>query len=311
MTDLEQDSANASLNNGDHSPAETRQGIILIVVGLSIASLAGAIMKILTEDLSALQITWIRFFGYALIMLPIVMIRFGRPALRPARPGIQVIRGITMAAATVAFITGVQTVDFADAIAILYAYPFLLVLLAVLFLGERVHTAGWIGIIGGFVGVLLVMRPEFKSFNSGTLWVLLSAIIISIQLALNRKLGTLSHPLVTSLWGAVTASIILSLFLAFHWQPIGSDNLWLIAVLIICGGLSQTMIVFSFARATASALAPFTYFEIVAAVAIGYFMFGTLPVWISWAGIFLITVSGLIVARSLPSREAPQRNPKI
>jgi drug/metabolite transporter (DMT)-like permease len=311
MTDLKQDSANASLNIGDHSPAETRQGIILIVVGLSIASLAGAIMKILTEDLSALQITWIRFFGYALIMLPIVMIRFGRPALRPARPGIQVIRGITMAAATVAFITGVQTVDFADAIAILYAYPFLLVLLAVLFLGERVHTAGWIGIIGGFVGVLLVMRPEFKSFNSGTLWVFLSAIIISIQLALNRKLGTLSHPLVTSLWGAVTASIILSFFLAFHWQPIGSDNLGLIAVLIICGGLSQTMIVFSFAKATASALAPFTYFEIVAAVAIGYFMFGTLPVWISWAGIFLITVSGLIVARSLPSREAPQRSPKI
>ncbi len=311
MTDLKQDSANASLNIGDHSPAETRQGIILIVVGLSIASLAGAIMKILTEDLSALQITWIRFFGYALIMLPIVMIRFGRPALRPARPGIQVIRGITMAAATVAFITGVQTVDFADAIAILYAYPFLLVLLAVLFLGERVHTAGWIGIIGGFVGVLLVMRPEFKSFNSGTLWVLLSAIIISIQLALNRKLGTLSHPLVTSLWGAVTASIILSFFLAFHWQPIGSDNLWLIAVLIICGGLSQTMIVFSFAKATASALAPFTYFEIVAAVAIGYFMFGTLPAWISWAGIFLITLSGLIVARSLPSREAPQRSPKI
>jgi len=311
MTDLKQDSANTSFNNADHSPAETRQGIILIVVGLSIASLAGAIMKILANDLSAIQITWIRFFGYAMIMLPIVMIRFGRPALKPARPGIQVIRGITMAAATVAFITGVQTVDFADAIAILYAYPFLLVLLAVLFLGERVHTAGWLGIVGGFIGVLLVMRPEFKSFNSGTLWVFLAAIVISIQLALNRKLGTLSHPLVTSLWGAVTASIVLSFFLAFHWQPIGSDNLWLIAVLIICGSLSQTLIVFSFARATASALAPFTYFEIVAAVAIGYFMFGTLPVWISWAGIFLITVSGLIVARSLPSREAPQRSPKI
>ena len=89
------------------------------------------------------------------------------------------------------------------------------------------------------------------------------------------------------------------------------DKLWLIAALIICGGLSQTMIVFSFSRATASTLAPFTYFEIVAAVAIGFLMFGTLPVWISWLGIFLITVGGYIVARSLPSREVPQRNPKI
>jgi drug/metabolite transporter (DMT)-like permease len=55
----------------------------------------------------------------------------------------------------------------------------------------------------------------------------------------------------------------------------------------------------------------FTYFEIVAAVAIGYLMFGTLPIWISWLGIFLITLSGYIVARSLPGREAPQRGPKI
>ena len=174
MTNLKENTSNSSFNNHDHSPADTRQGIILIVLGLSIASLAGGFMKILVADLSAIQITWIRFFGYALIMLPIVMIRFGRQALKPARPGIQVIRGISMAAATVAFITGVQTVDFADAIAILYAYPFLLVLLAVLFLGERVHTAGWIGIVGGFIGVLLVMRPEFKSLNSGTLWVFFS-----------------------------------------------------------------------------------------------------------------------------------------
>jgi drug/metabolite transporter (DMT)-like permease len=311
MTNVKENAGNSSFNNHHHSPAETRQGIILIVLGLSIASLAGAFMKILSADLSAIQITWIRFFGFAMIMLPIVVIRFGRPALKPARPGIQVIRGVSMAAATVAFITGVQTVDFADAIAILYAYPFLLVLLAVLFLGERVHTAGWLGIVGGFIGVLLVMRPEFKNFNSGTLWIFLSAIVISIQMALNRKLGTLSHPLVISLWGAATATIVLLFFLPFHWQPIGMDKLGLIAVLIICGGASQTLVVFSFSRATASTLAPFTYFEIVAAVVIGYLMFGTLPIWISWLGIFLITLSGYIVARSLPGREAPQRSPKI
>jgi len=311
MTSVKENSGNSYFNNHDHSPAQTRQGIILIVLGLSIASLAGAFMKILSADLSAIQITWIRFFGYAMIMLPIVVIRFGRQALKPARPGIQVIRGVSMAAGTVTFITGVQTVDFADAIAILYAYPFLLVLLAVLFLGERVQTAGWLGVIGGFIGVLLVMRPEFRSLNSGTLWVFLGAVIISIQMALNRKLGTLSHPLVISMWGAATASIVLLFFLPYHWQPISMDKLWLIAALIICGGVSQTLVVFSFSRAAASTLAPFTYFEIVAAVAIGYLMFGTLPIWISWVGIFLITGSGFIVARSLPGREGPQRIPKI
>jgi drug/metabolite transporter (DMT)-like permease len=299
------------LNNYDHNPAHTRQGIIFIIIGLALASLAGAVMKMLSDDLSVVQITWFRFFGFALIMLPIVMARFGGAALKPARPGMQVIRGISMVAGTSTFIIGVQTVEFADAIAILYAYPFLLILLAVLFLGEHVRPSGWVGVVGGFIGVLLVMRPEFRNLNTGTLWIFTCAIIISIQLALNRKLGTLSHPLVTSLWGAVTASIILSFFLPFNWQPVNMDKLWLIAVLIICGAASQTLMVFSFSKAAASTLAPFTYFEIVAAVFIGYFVFGTLPTWISWAGIILITVSGLIVARSLPGRNTSQRSPKI
>jgi drug/metabolite transporter (DMT)-like permease len=291
--------------------AHSRQGIIFVIVGLSIASLNGALMKLLTDDLSVIQITWFRFFGFALIMLPIVLHRFGRSALKPARPGIQIMRGLSMVVGTIAFVTGVQTVDFADAIAILYAYPFLLILLAVLFLGERVHWTVWLGVIGGFLGVLLVMRPEFKTINTGTFYVFLSALIVSIQMALNRKLGTISHPLITTLWGAVVTTCVLSLFLPFYWQPVSSDLLWVLVLMIICGASSQTLIVYSFSKATASTLAPFTYFEIVAAVAIGYFMFGTLPVWISWIGILLITISGLMVARSLPGRNPPQRQPKI
>jgi drug/metabolite transporter (DMT)-like permease len=292
-------------------PAHSRQGIIYIIVGLSIASLNGAFMKLLTDDLNVIQITWFRFIGFALIMLPIVLHRFGLSALRPARPGIQFFRGLSMVAGTIAFVTGVQTVDFADSIAILYAYPFLLILLAVFFLGEKVQWSGWLGVVGGFIGVLLVMRPEFKTINTGTLYVFLSALIVSIQMALNRKLGTLSHPLITSLWGAVIASTTLSILLPFYWQPVSSDLLWLLGLMIVCGASSQILIVYSFSKATASTLAPFTYFEIVAAVAIGYFMFGTLPVWISWIGILLITFSGLVVARSLPGRNSPKRQPKI
>jgi len=291
--------------------AHNRQGIIFIIVGLSIASLNGALMKLLTSDLSVIQITWFRFTGFALIILPIVLRRFGRSALRPARPGIQIARGLSMVVGTIAFVVGVQTVDFADAIAILYAYPFLLILLAVWFLGERVQWSGWLGVVGGFIGVLLVMRPEFRTINTGTLYVFLSALIVSVQMALNRKLGTLSHPLITSLWGALIACCALSFLLPFYWQPVSSDLLWILGLMIICGASSQILIVYSFSKTTASILAPFTYFEIVAAVAIGYFMFGTLPVWISWIGILLITLSGLVVARSLPGRNSPKRQPKI
>ena len=144
----------------------TRRGIVLVIFGLTLAAVTGAIMKLLSEQLHPVQITWFRFLGFALVLFPVVAMRIGSSALRPGRPWMQVVRGLTMSSATVAFVVGARTVDYADAIAILYAYPFLLTVIAAWFLGEKVKPVGWIGVIGGFLGVLLVMQPEFRSINT-------------------------------------------------------------------------------------------------------------------------------------------------
>ncbi len=289
---------------------DTQLGIAMVMFGLGVAAFTGSMMKFLANDLNAFQITWFRFLGYALILLPIVAIRVGRSAIKPGRIGMQIFRGVTLATATTAFVVGVKTIDFADAIAILYAYPFLITILAVFFLDERVPWIGWIGVIGGFVGVLLVMRPEFDNFNVGSLYVFLCAVIISIQMILNRKLGYRSHPLATSIWGAVVATILLSFIVPFYWQPINLNQFWLLCLMTFTGAVNQTCLVYGFSKAKASTLAPFTYFEIVASVFIGFFMFGTLPDWVSWIGIGLIIASGLLVAHSLAGGHTPRRIPK-
>ncbi len=301
------------MSNNNNAPldASPLRGIVMTVVGLSIAAFAGAIMKLLGDQISAFQVAWFRFAGMSLMLLPYLVWRYGLAGMNPARPVVQLIRGLTMAAGTTSFVIGVQTVDFADAIAILYAYPFLLVVIAVLFLGEKANWSVWIGVTGGFIGVLLVMRPEFDQFNSGNLYIFACAFIISIQLALNRKLSIVSPPLVTAFAGAVCASVALSLTLPGSWQPIPADAWWLIGVLVVSGAINQTLLVFAFAHADASTLAPFTYFEIVSAVTFGYLFFGTLPSAVSWGGILLITAGGIYVARALHVRNIPRRVPKI
>ncbi len=298
-------------NNNVSLDASPLRGIVMTVVGLSIAAFAGAIMKLLGDQISAFQVAWFRFAGMSLMLLPYLVWRYGLAGMNPARPVVQLIRGLTMAAGTTSFVIGVQTVDFADAIAILYAYPFLLVVIAVLFLGEKANWSVWIGVTGGFIGVLLVMRPEFDQFNSGNLYIFACAFIISIQLALNRKLSIVSPPLVTAFAGAVCASVALSLTLPGSWQPVPADAWWLIGVLVVSGAVNQTLLVFAFAHADASTLAPFTYFEIISAVTFGYLFFETLPSAVSWGGILLITAGGIYVARALHVRNIPRRVPKI
>ena len=301
------------VNNQYESPSlpSNTRGIILVVVGLSIAAFAGAIMKLLGDQLSGVQVAWFRFTGMSLILLPYLIWRYGLAGLKPARPMIQLVRGLTMAAATTAFVIGAQTVEYADAIAILYAYPFLLVIIARLFLGEKTSWPLWIGVSGGFIGVLLVMRPDFAELNSGVFYIFFCAVVISIQLALNRKLGIVSPPLVTACAGAVCASVALSFVLPGLWQPIPADAWPYIGLLVVSGAINQTMLVFAFVYADASTLAPFTYFEIVTAGALGYLFFGTLPSLLSWGGIVLISASGIYVARALHVRNISRRVPKI
>jgi len=292
-------------------PSSTLRGIILIMISMAIAAFAGAIMKLLGEQLPAYLVAWFRFLGMSLLLLPYLIWRFGVAGLKPARPWMQVIRGLSMAGATTLFVMGTRTVDYADAIAILYAYPFLLVIVAVLFLNERAGWSVWIGVTSGFVGVVLVIRPEFEEINTGAMLIFLCAVVLSIQLALSRRLGAVSPPLITAFSGAVCATITLTFFLPGNWQAI-PDSAWpYIWVLILSGTANQVLLVYAFADSDASTLAPFTYVEIIAAVTFGYLFFSTLPSVLSWIGIALIAASGIYVARAQRIATISRRVPKI
>ena len=291
--------------------AARRNGILLLLLGLSIAALTGALMKLLTDELSPVLIGWFRFSGAFFVMVPFAVARAGWRAFRPPRPHVQVLRGVLLVFGTVSFMTGVRTLPYADAIAILYIYPFLMTLMAPAILGERVSPVGWLGVFGGFGGVLLVMRPDFGGFNIGALFVIGTGFMVAIQMLLNRKLGVLSDPSVISMWGTLIAALVLSLGLPFVWQPVTLQQLGILALMAVTSALSQTLMILGFSRAPASELAPFTYGEIVAAVLFGFLIFGTLPDAFSWAGIALITVSGVVVARAQAGRTVLRRQPKI
>lgn len=292
----------------DSAPAHS--GILLVVVGLSLAALTGALMKTLTAEMSPLLIGWFRFTGYFLIMLPFALARAGRRAFWPPRPGIQVLRGLFLAVGNISFMFGVRGLDYADAIAILYVYPFLMTLMAPVVLAERVSLTGWAGVFGGFAGVLLVIRPAFGNLDIHALFVLCTGCLVAAQMLMNRKLGVLSDPAVISMWGALIAALVLLTALPLVWIPVNLWQLGILALMAFVSAASQTMMILAFSRAPASDLAPFTYSEIVSAVLIGLVMFGTLPDALSWGGMGLIILSGVVVARA-QGRMVLRRQPKI
>ena len=290
-------------------PTETA-AIIIMVVALGLAALSGALMKILTETMSPPLVSWFRFVGYAVLLMPIALWRVGPACFRPARPLVQVARGLMLAAGNVAFMYGVRHVDYANAISILYIYPFIMVALSVWVLDEHVSKSAWLGVAGGFLGVLLVVRPDLAGIDPAAMFILFTGLMVALQMLFNRKLGVLSDPVVVSLWGALAAATALTISVPFVWQVPTTDQILLIGTLAVLTALSQTLMITVMSMASAEKVAPFTYFEIIAAVVFGLLIFGTLPDMLAWLGMALIIISGTVVKR-LPGALKLRRREKF
>ena len=273
--------------------------IIIMLTALCLAALTGALMKILSDSLSPPLVAWFRFAGYGLLLIPVALWRVGPQCFRPARPLVQVTRGLILAAGNTTFLYGVRQVDYANAISILYIYPFIMVALSAWVLGESVSKSAWLRVIGGFSGVLLIVRPDLAGIDPAALLILFTGTMVALQMLFNRKLGVMSDPAVVSLWGALAATAALSLSVPFVWQLPTGDQMMLIATLAVLTALSQTLMITAMSMAAADRIAPFTYFEIIAAVVIGLVIFGTLPDMLAWVGMALIITSGT-VAKRLP-----------
>lgn len=285
--------------------------IVLMILGVSIGAVNGAMMKAVAAELPEVVAGWGRYAVYLGIMLIIVLWRREHGVLRPAMPGLQVLRGALQCFATWSFIVAVGGMPVADAIAVIYVYPFVLTALAPFVLAERVPLVAWIGVVGGFAGVMLVVRPDFGHVDSHAVWAMLCGVAIAGQLMINRRLAGTSSAIATSTVSACVGTVILGVLLPFHWQWPSGYALALVVALGATSALNQWMVLVAFAKAPASVLAPFGYAEIPAGALVGFLWFGDLPDTLVWLGITVIILSGVIVARAsyLPARTAPRAEP--
>ncbi len=282
----------------DQTSSSVLAGIVLVIAGVSLGAVNGALFKALTPLLPEVVITFFRYLIYLSIMLPVALWRRGGSVFRPAQPWLQIARGAIQAFGTLAFVLAATGMPVADAIALLYVYPFIVTAVAPWALSERVAGIAWIGVAGGFAGVMIIMQPGFHGISIYALWGVICGICVAVQLLLSRKLAQSAGVIATSTFGALVGAVLLGLFVPFHWQPVSGDAAVYLLILGVITALNQSLLLAAFARAEASTLAPFGYFEIVAAVIVGYLWFGDLPRPAVWAGIALIIVSGILVART-------------
>lgn len=298
------------------APDRILPGVALMLAFCALAPLIDLCAKLAAgTGLPVAQITTARFAVQAVLMLPIAAVM--GVTLRPPAGTLRLtlLRAVLLIGSTYSFVAAVAAMPIADALAIAFVEPFLLLLAGWALFGERVGPRRIAACAVGFAGALLVIRPSFATFGVVALWPLATAAFFAAYMLVTRTLSARVHPVAMQAHTAIAGSLICLPALAIG-AALGVDLLaplapttlgwtWLAGV-GLAATVSHMAITLALRFAPSATLAPLHYLEILGAVALGWAVFGDFPAPLTWAGIAVTSGSGLyIIHRERIAARAP------
>jgi drug/metabolite transporter (DMT)-like permease len=268
----------------------------MLLAGLQMLPVVDGIAKLLSAEYPVLLLAWGRYTFHLLAVLPVAAWRHGWRALMPPSAGLQILRGTLLAAATLMFFGAVSRMPVADAIAVVFVYPFLVTALSALLLRERVGVRRWGAVLTGFLGVLVVVRPGADFHPAGTPFALGAGTAFACYVLVTRRLAGRAPALVGLAFTAVVGAVTLTVALPWVWRPIDPGAFVLIVLMGVLTAAGHGLVLRAYETAPASLLAPLGYTEIVGAVAVGLVLFGDFPDPATWLGIAIICASGVYIS---------------
>lgn len=289
-------------------------GIITLIGSTwALSGLDAAGKWVMAAGVSLWVLCWVRYGVHLLLVLGLVLPSRGTAVLRSVRPGAQLMRGGVMLLATLCFFKTLSYLPQAEATAINFLAPLIVLSLAPWLLKEPARISRWVAAGVGFLGVLIIIRPGAGLDPTGVLWGLLTAGMFAGQFMATRRVAV-DDPFTTLVWSGAVGTVVLSFTMPFllpqalpflrelqplHWLVLFSTGL--------LGALGHLLQIQAYRFAPASLLAPFIYIQIVAAASLGWLIWGQFPDALSWVGIAVICGSGASLAAWEWKRKATAR----
>ena len=288
------------MKTNDTSPDQIMLGVGLMLGFCLTAPLLDVAAKLASDVIPVGQITAARFIVQVVLMLP-VCVAMGLSFALNGTLRLMLLRAVLLVLSTFFFIAAIRIMPLADALAIVFIEPFIVMLVGKYFFGEEVGMRRIGAAVVGFFGVVLVIQPSFATFGAVALFPLGTAVCFAGYVLVTRGLRGRMHPVMMQFHTGLLSTLMCipvvwiangsgSLMLDPVW-PQGIYWTWLFGVGFFAT-ISHLMMTYGLTFAPSSTLAPMQYFEIPVAAVLGFFVFDDFPNAMALGGIALIMGAG-------------------
>lgn len=292
-------------------PAETRadnvgRAIVLTLITIGIFGVQDAMSKTLLQTYSPFQVTMMRYWGFALFSLVLVMRQAPlRQALRSKVPVWQALRGALLIIEIWCFARALQSVPLGELQAISLVYPLLVTLFAIPILGEKVGLFRFVAVGVGFAGAMVIVRPGGLPLDWGVLFAVLSSTLYAIYIVITRKVSGQDSAATSMAYTGIVGLVLSSAVGVFYWQPMAWGDVVLLLGIVVTTCLGHGLMIFALSMAPASTVQPFNYFSLPWAIVLSAVVFNEWIDPISLVGSAIIVAAGLVVMARERMRKVP------
>ncbi|MGX7953272.1 DMT family transporter [Tsuneonella sp. HG249] len=296
-----------------HRPEDRGGGLLFALLGFVLLSCGDAVVKSMAGQWAPTAIAALRYGVAAVALSALLLVREGPAGLAVPRPRLQLLRGLSVAVATVTFFSSLLIMPLAEATTIVFVSPLITGLLAPVFLKERASAATWIACAIAFAGVMIVLRPNLVETGFAALLPLVSAFAMSTLFMANRAAAGQASPLAMQAVLALAAlPILLMATLVGHYSGVEAlvVSVPSVHVMVKCAVVAASastahwLIYLGTTRSGAASVAPMTYVQLLVATSLGWWFFGDRPDGATLLGAVVVIGSGLFLWRSNLRRRA-------
>ncbi len=279
-------------------------GISLMLGFCIVAPMGDAVAKLLGPLIPLAQLLFVRFAVQAIILIPLVIATRRHWRMRGRVLWLAAIRTGLHIAGIGAMFSALKFLPLADAVAIAFVMPFLMLLLGKYVLGEEVGIRRILACVVGFIGTLLVIQPSFAEVGWPALLPLIVAVVFSLFMLVTRQIAKETDPIGLQAVSGVMACVVLVPVLLIGGMAevpvlqivVPNQQEWgLLLAIGVLGTLAHLLMTWSLRYAPSATLAPMQYLEIPVATLFGWLIFRDLPNTLASVGICITISAGLYI----------------
>lgn len=275
------------------------KGIIWFLLHCLAFSIISTIYKHLLQDLSVFQILFFQTSIASVYMTPFILFYY-KKELDFSLTGIKLhsIRAFFWLFSSCLYFYAITKMQMPRAVALSFGVPLFTTILAIIFLKEELHIYRILGLISGFSGMLVIIKPGFESFEPVAILVVIAAFSWSITDIIIKVVGRTQSAAVTTYYFTIFCAALVTPIAIYFWQPLAENNFIFLVALAALHCFNMITVSLAYQKADLTIMMPYTFSQLIFIAVFAYIFFGeVITISTAIGSVIIVTSASFITYR--------------